>query len=168
MLAGAWRPGLESVNASSPPSVRPRAGKERQGVMAINQKDRLACSRMATTALDEAAREWPDCHDAHKKYISATEKLFCAFVKGWYGPRPGIMKAFEEYRQAVPASNGRFNHLEVVEVRPNCMPGTERASRFRVVTIRIHPCRLIRQMQQREPALQCRRKWNSVGTLSGR
>jgi len=123
MSAGAWRPGLESVNASSPPSVRPRAGKERQGVMAINQKNRLACSRMATTALDEAAREWPDCHDAHKKYISATEKLFCAFVKGWYGPRRGIMEAFEEISPSATGLERQIQSLGSGRRTPELHPG---------------------------------------------
>jgi hypothetical protein len=70
--------------------------------------------------LDEAAQEWLDCYDAHRKFVAATKKLFCAFAAGWNGPRRGLMEAFESYRQALLASEGRFNHLEVVEVHPSC------------------------------------------------
>lgn len=36
------------------------------------------------------------------------------------GPRRGLVEAFESYRQALLASEDSFNHLEVVEVHPNC------------------------------------------------
>jgi len=72
--------------------------------------------------LDEAAQEWLDCYDAHRKFIAATQRLFCAFAAGWNGPRRGIMEAFEGYRQALLASESEYTHLDVCrnpsELRP--------------------------------------------------
>ena len=67
--------------------------------------------------LDEAAQEWLECYDAHRKFIVATKKRFCAFAAGWDGPRRSLMEAFETYREALLASEVGFNHLEVAEVR---------------------------------------------------
>jgi hypothetical protein len=74
---------------------------------------------------DEAAQEWLDCYDAYRKFIAATQKLFCAFAEGWHGPRQGLPDAFESYRQALLASERSFNHLKVVEVHPNNTPDAD-------------------------------------------
>ncbi len=75
--------------------------------------------------LDEAAHEWLDCYDAHRKFIAATQKLSCAFAAGWHGLRRGLPEAFESHRHALLASEGSFYHLEVVDVHPNCTPDAD-------------------------------------------
>jgi hypothetical protein len=45
----------------------------------------LACIDAATLP-----RNLLRADDAHRKFIAATKKLFCAFAAGWNGPRRGI------------------------------------------------------------------------------
>lgn len=67
--------------------------------------------------LDESIREWLAALEAHRRYLSATNRLFTAFAQSWHGPHRYLALAFSDYREALLRNSG-YSHSQVAEVFP--------------------------------------------------
>ena len=65
--------------------------------------------------LDEAIAEWLAAFEAHKRYLSATNRLFSVFAQSWQGSHRYLAEAFSDYREALLRNSG-YSHSEVGEV----------------------------------------------------
>jgi hypothetical protein len=74
--------------------------------------------------MEEAVADWLESCEGHKRYISATNRLFTVFARSWQGSRRCIAEAFTDYREALLRDRG-YKLLEVTEVFPTRRPQSE-------------------------------------------
>jgi hypothetical protein len=78
----------------------------------------------AQREMEEAVADWLESCEGHKRYLSATNRLFTLFARSWQGSRRYIAEAFTDYREALLRDSG-YNHLQVTEVFPMRKPKSE-------------------------------------------
>lgn len=71
----------------------------------------------AQREMDEAVSEWLRAYEDHKRYMSATKKLFTAFTGSWHGSSRHVAEAFSEYCEALLRESGR-SHAQITEAFP--------------------------------------------------
>lgn len=67
--------------------------------------------------MGEAIAEWLAAFEVHKRYLSATDRLFTAFAQSWQGSHRYLAEAFSNYREALLRESG-YSHSQVAEVFP--------------------------------------------------
>jgi hypothetical protein len=80
-----------------------------------NQDNKSASQ--AREEMDEAIADWLVAYEGHKRYLSATKRLFMAFARSWGGSHRYLAEAFADYREALLRDAG-YSHSQVAEVFP--------------------------------------------------
>ncbi len=67
------------------------------------------------SAMDEAVSDWLAAYENHKRYLSATERLFMSFARSWGGSHRYLAEAFADYREALLRESG-YSPSQVAKV----------------------------------------------------
>jgi hypothetical protein len=65
--------------------------------------------------MDEAVVDWLAAYENHKRYLSATERLFLSFARSWRGSHRYLAEAFADYREALLRECG-YSPLQVAKI----------------------------------------------------
>lgn len=71
----------------------------------------------AQRELEKAVADWLESCEGHKRYLSATNRLFTVFAHSWHGSPRYLAEAFSDYREALLRNSG-CSCLQVAEVFP--------------------------------------------------
>jgi len=78
-----------------------------------NQVEKSASE--AQREMDEAIADWLAAYEDHKRYLSATERLFMSFARSWGGSHRYLAEAFADYREALLRESG-YSPSQVAKV----------------------------------------------------